>query len=134
MFRQRIIIKDIDRPREEKVKQEVKWICQSLGFTSGRDIEDTSFKIVYQLLGQFKNNEIVPTESIARSLRMDSPTVNHHIRNLMESGIVFREKRKVALRGGSLAAAIEEMKRDSDKMFERIMEVAKKIDGAFDLD
>src|SRR3989344_5092418 len=132
MFRQRIIIKDIDRPREEKVKQEVKWICQSLGFTSGRDIEDTSFKIVYQLLGQFKNNEIVPTESIARSLRMDSPTVNHHIRNLMESGIVFREKRKVALRGGSLAAAIEEMKRDSDKMFERIMEVAKKIDGAFD--
>ncbi len=133
-MRQRIIIREINKPREEKVQSEVKWICQSLGFTSGRDTENTSFKIMYEMLTQFKKNDIVATEEIAKSLHIEAPRVNHHIRNLMETGIVFREKRKVALRGGSLSAAIEEMKRDSDRMFENLMDVAKKIDTAFDLE
>ena len=133
-MRQRIIIMDVNKPREEKVKNDIKWICESLGFTSGRDTEDTSFKILREMLEQFKKNEVVATEEIAKSLRIESPTVNHHIRNLMETGFVFREKRKVALRGGSMSAAIDEMRRDSDKMFEKIMEVAKKIDEEFGLD
>ena len=86
------------------------------------------------MLGQFRKHDNIATEEIAKSLRIESPTVNHHIRNLMESGFVLREKRRVVLRGGSLSNAIEEMKRDSDKMFERIMEVAKKIDDEFGLD
>ena len=121
-------------PKNEKSINEIKWICDSLGFTSGRDIEDTSFKIMNQLLEQFKKHDIVATEEIAKSLRIEAPTVNHHIRNLMETGFLFREKRKIALRGGSLSAAIEEMRRDSDKMFEKIMEVAKKIEDECDLD
>ena len=133
-MRQRIIIRDLDKPRVEKVEDDIKWICESLGFTSGRDIEDTSFKILNEMLEQFKRNDIVATEEIAKSLRIEAPTVNHHIRNLMETGFVFREKRKIALRGGSISAAIDEMRRDSDKMFERIMEVARKIDEEFDLD
>ena len=133
-MRQRIIIMDINKPRVDKPKEEIKWICESLGFRSGRDIEDTSFKILNEMLGQFKKHDNIATEEIAKSLRIESPTVNHHIRNLMESGFVLREKRKVVLRGGSLSHAIEEMKRDSDKMFERIMEVARKIDDEFGLD
>ena len=133
-MRQRIIIKDINMPKNEKSTNEIKWICDSLGFTSGRDIEDTSFKIMNKLLEQFKKHDIVATEEIAKSLRIEAPTVNHHIRNLMETGFLFREKRKIALRGGSLSAAIEEMRRDSDKMFEKIMEVAKKIEDDFDLE
>src|SRR3989344_5706299 len=132
-MRQRIIIRDLDKPRVEKVEDDIKWICESLGFTSGRDIEDTSFKILNEMLEQFKRNDIVATEEIAKSLRIEAPTVNHHIRNLMETGFVFREKRKIALRGGSISAAIDEMRRDSDKMFERIMEVARKIDEEFGL-
>ncbi len=133
-MRQRIIIMDINKPRIEKPREEIKWICESLGFKSGRDIDDTSFKILNEMLGQFRKHDNIATEEIAKSLRIESPTVNHHIRNLMESGFVLREKRRVVLRGGSLSNAIEEMKRDSDKMFERIMEVAKKIDDEFGLD
>ncbi len=133
-MRQRIIIMDVNKPRDEKAKGEIKWICESLGFTSGRDIEDTSFKIMNEMLSQFRKHEIISTEEIAKSLRIESPTVNHHIRNLMETGVIFREKRKVALRGGSLSAAIDEMRRDSDRMFEKIMEVARKIDDEFGLE
>ncbi len=132
MIRQRIIIQDLERPREHKFDKDLFWMCDSLGFMSGRDTEHTSFKIMQELLDQFKTHDIIATESIAKALNLDAPRVNHHIRNFTESGFVFREKRKIALRGGSLTAALEEMKRDSDRMFERLMDVAKKIDGALE--
>src|SRR3989344_5677194 len=92
--RQRIIIMDIEKPREENSEDDLKWICDSLGFASGRDIEDTSFKIMNELLNQFEKKDIVATEEIAKSLSLEAPTINHHLRNLMETGIIIREKRK----------------------------------------
>ena|SRR5690606_31164827 len=127
-MKQKIIIQDIDLPKADKIKDDVKWICESLGFMSGRDTEYTSFKIMFKLLQEFRNDEIIATETIARSLRLEPPTVNHHLRNLLETGVIVREKRKVVLRGGSLSSAIEEMRRDSDRLFERVLEIAKKID------
>lgn len=132
-MKQRIIIQDIDKPRADKVKDEVKWICDSLGLMSGRDLDDISFKIMYELLELFSEDNLISTDEVAKSLKIEPPRVNHHVRGLMESGIIFREKRKIALRGGSLSAAIEEMRRDSDKMFSRLLEVSKKIDEAFEL-
>src|SRR3989338_275504 len=127
-MRQHIVIREIDRPRSGGINDELIWLCDSLGLSSGRDIEDMSFKIMHRLLKEFKRDDIVGTERIAKALRVDSPRVNHHIRNFMEIGVVFREKRKVALRGGSLSAAIEELKRDSEKLFGKLLETAKKID------
>lgn len=132
-MKQKIIIRSIDKPRETKIKDEVKWICNSLGLMSGRDVNDISFKIMYELLELFSEENLISTEEVANSLKIESPRVNHHIRSLMDSGIIFREKRKIALRGGSLSAAIEEMRRDSNQMFNRLLEVSKKVDEAFEL-
>lgn len=129
----KIIIQHIQKPKNRKVKEEVKWLCDSLGLMSGRDINNISFKIMYELLNQFSEDNLIPTEKLAKSLNIEPPTINHHIRNFMESGIVLREKRKIALRGGSLSAAIEELKQDSERMFNKLLEVSKKIDEALDL-
>ncbi len=129
----KIIIQDIDKPKVNRVKEEVKWICDSLGLMSGRDLDDISFKIMYELLELFSEDNLISTDEVAKSLKIESPRVNHHVRGLMESGIIFREKRKIALRGGSLSAAIEEMRRDSDMMFSRLLEVSKRIDKVFEL-
>jgi len=129
----KITIQDIDKPKEDKLKDEVKWICDSLGLMSGRDLNDISFKVMYELLELFSKDNLISTDEVAKSLKIESPRVNYHIRGLIESGIIFREKRKIALRGGSLSAAIEEMRRDSDMMFSRLLEVSKKIDETFEL-
>ena len=132
-MKQRIVIREIDRPKKRKTKEEVKWICNSLGLMTGRDLENTSFKIMYELLDLFSDKKLVSTESVADSLNIEAPRINHHIRTMMESGILLREKRKIVLRGGSLSGAIEEMKRDSNEMFNRLLEVSKKIDENFEL-
>lgn len=129
----RIIIQEVNHPKNKNTKKEVKWICDSLGLIKGRDTEDVSFKIIYQILNSFSDKDLVSTEEIANSLKLESPRVNHHIRMLMGSGIIFREKRKIALRGGSLTNAIQEMQRDSERFFQRILEISKKLDKKFEL-
>lgn len=129
----RIIIRFINKPKKQRVKEEVRWICDSLGLMNGRDTDDISYKIMCELLELFSKEELIATDEIAHALKIEPPRVNHHIRCLMESGILLREKRKIALRGGSLSKAIEEMKRDSDTMFQRLLEVSKEIDTRFKL-
>lgn len=132
-MRHKIIIQDIDKPRSNRVKDDVRWICNSLGLSSGRDLDDISFKVMFNLLDMFSGDSLISTEEISRLTKIEPHTVNHHVRGLMGTGIIFREKRKIALRGGSLTSAIEEIKRDSEVMFSRLLEVSKKIDKKFEL-
>jgi len=94
----------------------------------GRDTENTSFKIMCELLEQLAEEKLVSTEELSKALSMENPRINHHIRGFMESGIIFREKRKIGINGGSLTAAIEEMRRESDALFDRLMETTRRID------
>lgn len=132
-MRRKITIKEVNRPKSRKIKDEIRWVCDSLDLMKGRDIDDTSFKILCGLFRLFSENKLVSTEEVSNLLHLEPYKVNHHIRRFMESGLVFREKRKIALRGGSLSAALEELKRDSEAMFDRLLEVSKKIDKAFRL-
>ena len=129
-----ITIKDIDKPRSDKIPDEVKWICDSLDLISGRDTQDMSFKIFYELLSSLKIEERVSSEEIATKLDIEPSRVNHHIRCLMSSGIIYRQKRKIVLRGGNLSAAIQELKRDSEQMFDDLIEFSNKIDKQMGLE
>ncbi len=132
-MRQRITIKNLDKPREINLKENVRWICNSLGLMNGRDTECISFKVLYELLNLVSEQDLVSTEVISKSLKLEPYVINHHVRGLMESGIIIREKRKIALRGKSLSGAIEELKKDSELMFNRLLEVSKKVDNSFEL-
>jgi predicted transcriptional regulator len=54
--------------------------------------------------------------------------VNHHLRNLINTGLIYREKRMLYLRGGSLKAAVQEMRKDSERMFDELEAIAGEID------
>ena len=123
-----LILRDLEMPRTNKLGEEIRWICDSLGLVKGRDIEDTSFRIMKGLLYEFKKTDILSSEDLAKLLNLEQQTVNHHFRNFINSGVIVREKRKVVLRGGSLTAAVQEMQRDSERTFKRILEIARKID------
>lgn len=132
MFQQ-IIIKNIHKPRESRIFDEVEWICDSLGFSSGRDIEDISIKIFLNLLSRFSHEDYVSSEALADDLDITRSRVNHHIRNLMDAGMLFRHKKLIALRGGSLRAAVEELKKDSDRIFDDLIKMADEVDKTMKL-
>lgn len=125
---QQIIINNIHRPKEKDLQKDVEWVCNSFGFSSRRDTSRSAIRILFDLLGKFADNTPIRSESVAESLGLTTGIVNHHVRNLAESGLLFREKKMIVLRGGSLKSAVEEMRKDTNRVFDQIKIIAEEID------
>ncbi|KXS43240.1 MAG: hypothetical protein AWU59_1217 [Methanolobus sp. T82-4] len=129
MARQILLIK-LEKPREKKLEQDIHWLCNSFGLSSGRDTENLATKIVIDLLQQIsEDEERVSSDKIADSLEVTPSRVNHHVRNLINAGLLYRERRRLHLRGGSLKAAVQEMRKDSERIFDELEEIAEEIDN-----
>lgn len=130
---QEIILKNVSKPIDKDVQEDIQWVCDSFGFATGRDTNLTSIKIVSCLLEKFAEDVGVATELVAHDLMISSALVNHHVRNLMNSGLVYRERKLIFLRGGTLRSAVEEMRKDANRMFDEIALMAEEIDSAVGL-
>lgn len=125
---QQIILRYLEKPHEQSLEDDLLWLCDSFGFSSGRDTENTATKIVFSLLDKLSNDEIISSEALADDLEIKISRVNHHLRNLNDSGLLYRKKRLIYLRGGSLKAAVKEIRKDSERIFDELESIAEEID------
>ena len=122
-------LKKINKPKKGDVEKDINWFCDSLCLSSGRDIEFTSTKIISDILNKISKHKKIFSESIAEDLNLKQGLVNHHLRNLIDSGMIVREKKQIFIRGGSLKEAVIEMRRDALAILESIEKMAEEIDG-----
>jgi predicted transcriptional regulator len=126
---QQIILRHLEKPHIKSLEEDLLWLCSSFGFSSGRDTENTSTRIIFSLLDKLSNDEITSSEALAEDLEIKISRVNHHLRNLNDSGLLYRKKRLIYLRGGSLKAAVKEMRKDSERIFDELESIAEEIDS-----
>ncbi|WP_319508194.1 winged helix-turn-helix transcriptional regulator [uncultured Methanolobus sp.] len=126
---QQIILINLEKPREKKLEEDIRWFCNSFGLSSGRDTENIATQVVHDLLQQLSEREDrISSDTIAENLDVNLSRVNHHIRNLISAGLIYRQKRALYIRGGSLKAAVQEMRKDSERIFQELEEIAEEID------
>ena len=125
---QQIILRNLEKPRIKSLEEDFLWFCDSFGFSSGRDTESTANRIIFSLLERLSNDSESSSETLAEDLDMKISRVNHHLRNLNESGLLYRKKRLIYLRGGSLKAAVKEMRKDSERILDELESIAEEID------
>ncbi len=122
-----IVIKRVDVPAPGSVLRDIDFICQSLGYFSQRDKNNTAVKI-FRLLVK-KSNKGLTSEEIAKSLKITRGAVVYHLNNFIDSGIIIKDKNTYRLRYPSLQKSLEELKYDLDRMFDEINKIAKEIDS-----
>jgi predicted transcriptional regulator len=125
---QQIILRNLEKPRVKSLEEDLLWFCDSFGFSSGRDTESTANRIIFSLLERLSNESENSSEALAEDLDMKISRINHHLRNLNESGLLYRKKRLIYLRGGSLKAAVREMRKDSERILDELESIAEEID------
>jgi predicted transcriptional regulator len=129
-MQQRILIRKLEKPKVKDVQRDIDWVVDSFGWSSGRDVESTATKIVEALLKRFADRVAVESKMIADDLDMNAHRVNHHIRNLIDAGVLYRRGREIYLRGGTVKEAVEEMRKDANRIFDEIEDIAEEIDDA----
>ena len=125
---QKIIVKNIEKPVEKNVDQDVEWLCDSFGFSTGRDLQDITPKTVLTLVREYK--EGAQSEDLAEEMKISPSRVNYHIRTLIDSGFLYRQRKLIHLRAGSMKAAVEELRKDANRIFDELSSVAEDIDSA----
>ena len=130
---QQIILRKLEKPRIKSLEEDLLWFCDSFGFSSGRDTENTANQIIFSLLEKLSNDEMSSSEVLAEDLDMKTSRINHHLRNLNDSGLLYRKRRLIYLRGGSLKAAVREMRKDSERILDELESIAEEIDSIMGL-
>ncbi len=127
MYRQ-IIIRTVKLPTQANPNKDIEWLCESFGLISGRDTEKMCQQILLTILRNVAKHGEVSAEDIAKELRIAPQRVNYHIRGLMQTGLIYREHKQIYLRDGSVKAAIEEMRSDANRLFDKMSTLAEEID------
>lgn len=126
---QRLILQNLPRPHKRDLIEETYWLCDTLGLSSGRDIDNLSTQIILKILENLSGNDGISSEDLGSLLEISQGRVNHHLRNLSRSGMIYRDRRLIHLRGRSLRDSIREIRRDANRIFDELESVADEIDG-----
>ena len=110
------------------VNKELQWLGNSLGLFGNRDKDASCYRMFVVLVRKSRRNQSVSSDDLAEDLHLSRATVVHHLKKLLDSGIVIRQNRGYILREANLSAVIADIKRDTAAMLAEIEDVAKEID------
>ena len=128
MKQQRIVLLRRHKLFKGTTNEQIRWLAEALGMFSSRDRESCQFRIFIEILKSMRTKKGLSSDELAYRLRISRGTVIHHLKKLLEAGIIIKEGRIYTLRAYSLEALANELERDARNAFEDIREAAKKID------
>ncbi|HGJ67131.1 TPA: winged helix-turn-helix transcriptional regulator [bacterium] len=125
---QQIILRELQKPPEINLYEDINWLGESFGFSSGRDTNKITAKILQKLLQEISKDGSTSTEQLSKNMNIEVQRVNYHLRTLIDSGFICREKRLILLRQGSVKSAVEEIRKDANRIFDNLSIIAEEID------
>lgn len=115
-------------PAKGTLNEEIRWFGNSLGLFGLRDKDSSCYRVFVELLKSSRANKGMSSDEIAYKIGLSRGTVVHHLKRLMDTGIVTSEKRHYILRVANLEVLIEELQKDIWRSLDDLRKVAKKID------
>ena len=128
IIQRRITIVQIRKPVKHELNDELQWFGNSLGLFSQRDKDRSCFRIFIELLKTTKQNYPVSSDELAYKTGLSRGTIIHHINKMMEAGLVIAERNRYILRVGNLAAVVEELQKDMNRLCDDLRQMAGGID------
>jgi predicted transcriptional regulator len=126
-----IVVRQVERPIPRDEEEDLQWLCNSLGIGEGRDVEQVATRVLFTLLDHLPHGKGLPVDTIAHDLDLTNSRINHHIRNLVDAGVVYRHKRLIYIRGNSLQSMVREVRKDIIRVLDDLELAAAEIDKAF---
>ncbi len=128
IIQRRITIVQIRKPVKHELNDELQWFGNSLGLFSQRDKDRSCFRIFIELLKTTKQNYPVSSDELAYKTGLSRGTIIPHINKMMAAGLVIAQRNRYILRVGNLAAVVEELQKDMNRLCDDLRQMAGGID------
>jgi len=130
--KRRILLQEIRPPAKADEDEDIEWLCRSLTLFTNKDTDKSAYKVFRILVESSLEGEPRTSTDIAEELNLTRGTVLFHMKKFHSCGLLARSSgRRYALREASLEETIQDMMRDSERIFERMRKVAAEIDKEF---
>ena len=110
------------------MNDKLQWLGSSLGLFGTRDKDKSCFRIFLALLKKSKTGQTITSDQLAAELKLSRGTVVHHLKKLIEAGIIIHDGNSYLLRVDNLERLIEELRRDLQRTIDDMSDTAKEID------
>lgn len=132
MEHQRITIVQMDPPANETNAQ-LQWFARAFGLFNTRDKDRSCYRIFIEIIKVSKRERYISSEDLARRLNLSRGTVVHHLNKLLEVGLILSNRNKYMLRKESLSSLVDEIEKDSKRIFQHIREAGEGLDAKLSL-
>jgi predicted transcriptional regulator len=127
--KRRILLQEIRPPSKSDEDEDIEWLCRSLNLFTKKDSGKSAYKVFRILLKSSLKGKPKTSTEIADELDLARGTVLFHMKKFYDAGLVEQASgRRYVLRESSLEETIEEMMRDSERIFEKMRRIASEID------
>jgi len=128
MIRSKITIITMRRPIQLDLNDELQWFGQALGLFGERDRDKSCFRIFIELVKARKTGITLSSDDLADLLHLSRSTVVHHLRTLMQQGMVIQAGRRYTLRADSLEELTRLLQQDAMRAFENVRKMGQQLD------
>lgn len=130
----KLVLKDCDLPLKQNFDEELRFLCQSLGFFEEIDKEKTAFSIFKEIICASEKGSPLSSTELAKHVKMSRGSVIHHLNNLQRSGLIIKQGRYYFPRARSVYLIMKELRYDLENIFRRLELISKKIDSELGLE
>ncbi len=133
--KRRILLQDLNPPLRADEGEDIEWLCRSLSLFTKKDADKSAYKVFKILVKSSLEGEPKTSTQIADELDLARGTILFHMKKFASSGLVRQAPgRRYILREPCLEETIEEMMRDSERIFARMRKIAAEIDRDFGME
>ena len=129
----RITLEKVRKSRELGPNEEINWLTQTLGLDSKRDKQKHCFRIFSEIVKEIKIGNGLSSEELSERLKVSRTTIIHHLKKLIDSGLVIKHNSRYFLRENSLTEVLKEIRKDFERIFQDLEQTAKDIDEGLGL-
>ena len=106
-------------------------LCKMMKLMSDRDTDETLAQVLKAMLVHSRTQPIGGSE-LSKISGLNRITIIHHMKRLEHAGFVRRQETKYVLRVSSAEEMLLEFRKETEREFAQMDELAREIDGFFD--
>ena len=115
-------------PSGSSVDSEIEWFCSTLGLCEHMRDDESATRIFRCLLERGRYGRGLRSDDISERVGKSRGAVVNQLNKLMAAGLVARRGTRYELREDTLLNTLVEMRRDLERVFEDMEDIARKID------
>lgn len=113
------------------VDEELSELCKMMKLMSDRDTDETLAQVLKAMLVHSRSQPIGGSE-LSKISGLNRITIIHHMKRLEHAGFVRRQETKYVLRVSSAEEMLLEFRKEAEREFQQMDELAREIDSFFD--